>query len=184
MLSHGKRWQYAFRVFFSLIFHGRIADDILAAFAAPAAVAPAPARVQPVAPPAAVETPVESNARAAQILAILQRDGRLVDFLMEDLAAYSNEQVGAAVRDVHRGCRQALDKYATLAPVFEAVEGSTVTVDAGADAARVKVVGNVVGTPPFRGVLRHRGWDATRLELPPLPATGRTVLAPAEVELP
>ena len=180
MLSHGKRWQYAFRSFFSLIFHGRIADDILAEFAAP--VAPAPARVAPV-PPPPVETPVETNARAAQILAILQRDGRLVDFLMEDLAAYSNDQVGAAVRDVHRGCRQALDKYATLAPVFEAAEGSAVTVDASSDAARVKVVGNAAGSPPFRGVLRHRGWEATRLDLPPLPATGRTVLAPAEVEI-
>jgi hypothetical protein len=177
MISYGKRWQYAFRTFFSLIFHGRIADDIVAEFAAP--VAPAPARVAPVPPP-----PVETTARAAQILAILQRDGRLVDFLMEDLAAYSNDQVGAAVRDVHRGCRQALDKYATLAPLFDAAEGSTVTVEASSDAARVKVVGNAAGTPPFRGVLRHRGWEATRLDLPPLPATGRTVLAPAEVEIP
>jgi Domain of unknown function (DUF2760) len=174
MISHGTRWQYAFRAFFSLIFHGRIADDILAAFRTPAAAAPAR-----VAPPAAVET----TDRAAQILAILQRDGRLVDFLMEDLAAYSNEQVGAAVRDVHRGCRQALEKYATLAPVFDAAEGSMVTVDAGSDATRVKVVGNVAGAPPFRGVLRHRGWDATRLDLPPLPAIGRSVLAPAEVEI-
>ena len=183
MLSHGKRWQYAFRAFFSLIFHGRIADDILAAFAPPAA---APARVTAAPAPveARAESRVENNDRAAQILAILQRDGRLVDFLMEDLGAYSNEQVGAAVRDVHRGCRQALDKYATLAPVFDAAEGAAVTVDAGTDAARVKVVGNAAGSPPFRGVLRHRGWDATRLELPPLPATGRSVLAPAEVEIP
>ena len=176
MLSHGKRWQYAFRAFFSLIFHGRIADDILAAFAAP--VPAAPARVVP---PAA---PVDTTDRAAQMLAILQRDGRLVDFLMEDLAPYSNEQVGAAVRDVHRGCRQALDRYAALAPVFEAAEGATVTVEPGSDAARVKVVGNAAGSPPLRGVLRHRGWEAGRLELPPLPATGRSIIAPAEIEIP
>jgi hypothetical protein len=88
------------------------------------------------------------------------------------------------VRDVHRGCRQSLDKYVTLAPVFDAAEGSTVTVEAGSDAARMKIVGNAAGAPPFRGVLRHRGWEATRLDLPPLPATGRTVLAPAEVEIP
>ena len=176
MISHGKRWKYAFRAFFSLIFPGRIADDILAAFAAPAPPEPVrPAAVAPVA--------VETTDRAAQMLAILQRDGRLVDFLMEDLAAYSNEQVGAAVRDVHRGCRQALDRYATLAPVLEAAEGHTVTVDSGSDAARIKVVGNVAGSPPFRGVLRHRGWEASRLELPPLPATGRSVIAPAEVEV-
>lgn len=176
MISHGKRWKYAFRAFFSLIFHGRIADDILDAFR-PAAAPPAP-RV------AAAPPPVETADRATQMLALLQRDGRLVDFLMEDLGAYSNEQVGAAVRDVHRGCRQVLDKYAALAPVFEAAEGSTVTVEAGSEAARVKLVGNAAGSPPYRGVLQHRGWEATRLELPPLPATGRTVVAPAEVEVP
>jgi len=172
MLSHGKRWKYAFRAFFSLIFHGRIAGDILADFVPPAA-APAPA-----APP-----PVVSSDRAAQLLAILQRDGRLVDFLMEDLTPYQDAQVGAAVRDVHRGCREALDKYASLAPVLDLEEGSTVNVDRDNEPARIKVVGNVAGAPPYRGILRHRGWEVARLALPPLPATGRTVVAPAEVEV-
>ena len=175
MLSHGKRWKYAFRAFFSLIFHGRIADDILASFVAPPAAPVAPA---PVAPP-----PVESSDRAAQLLAILQRDGRLVDFLMEDLTPYQDVQVGAAVRDVHRGCREALDKYASLAPVMDLEEGSTVTVERDSEPARIKVVGNMAGAPPYHGVLRHRGWEVTRLALPPLPAAGRTVVAPAEVEV-
>ena len=175
MISHGKRWKYAFRAFFSLIFHGRIAGDILADFAPPAAAPPAPA---PAVPP-----PVESSDRAAQLLAILQRDGRLVDFLMEDLTPYQDAQVGAAVRDVHRGCREALDKYASLAPVLDLEEGSTVNVDGDNEPARIKVVGNVAGAPPYRGILRHRGWEVARLALPPLPATGRTVVAPAEVEV-
>ena len=175
MISHGKRWKYAFRVFFSLIFHGRIAGDILADFAAPAPAAPAAAPV--------VKAVPETADRAAQMLAILQRDGRLVDFLMEDLTAYQDAQIGAAVRDVHRGCREALDRYATLAPVLDEDEGSTVTIASGTEPARVKVVGNAAGTPPYRGVLRHRGWEATRLDLPPLPSTGRTVIAPAEVEV-
>jgi hypothetical protein len=175
MLSHGKRWKYAFRAFFSLIVHGRIADDILAAFAPPPAAPVAPA---PVAPP-----PVESSDRAAQLLAMLQRDGRLVDFLMEDLTPYQDAQVGAAVRDVHRGCREALARYASLAPVMDLEEGSTVTVERDSEPARVKVVGNLPGAPPYRGVLRHRGWEVTRLALPPLPATGRTIVAPAEVEV-
>ena len=174
MISHGKRWKYAFRVFFSLLFHGRIADDILADFAPP---------TPPLAAPVPVKIVTETTDRAAQVLAILQRDGRLVDFLMEDLAAYQDAQIGAAVRDVHRGCRDALTRYATLAPVLDEDEGSTVTIAAGTEPARVKVVGNLAGTPPYRGVLRHRGWEATRLELPPLPATGRTVIAPAEVEV-
>ena len=175
MISHGKRWKYAFRAFFSLIFHGRIAGDILADFAPPAAAPAAPAR--------AVLPPVESSDRAAQLLAILQRDGRLVDFLMEDLTPYQDGQVGAAVRDVHRGCREALDKYASLAPVLDLEEGSTVNVDGDNEPARIKVVGNVAGAPPYRGILRHRGWEVARLALPPLPATGRTVVAPAEVEV-
>lgn len=175
MISHGQRWKYAFRAFFSLIFHGRIADDILAAFRpsqpAPVAAAPAPAPV------------AETSDRATQLLAILQRDGRLVDFLMEDLTAYQDVQIGAAVRDVHRGCREALDKYASLTPVLDLEEGSSVNVERDSEPARIKVVGNTAGAPPYRGVLRHRGWEISRLNLPPLPATGRDVVAPAEVEV-
>jgi hypothetical protein len=177
MLSHGKRWKYAFRAFFSLIVHGRVADDILAALApqrvaAPAVPAPAPAA--PAAP--------DPGDRAIQILGLLQRDGRLVDFLMEDLTAYPDAQVGAAVRDVHANCRASLSRYVTLAPVIDTEEGGRMTVQAGADPARIKVVG-AVAAPPVSGVVRHRGWEAARLDLPPLPSTGRTLIAPAEVEL-
>ena len=176
MISHGRRWQYAFRALFSLIFKGDIADDILDAFRPR----------QPEAPPVPIlaRPPEDQGDRAVQLLAILQRDGRLVDFLMEDLAGYPDAQVGAAVRDVHASCRASLSRYVTLAPVLTDGEGASVLVDRGADAARIKVVGNVGGAPPYRGVLRHRGWDATRVELPPLPAAFRTVVAPAEVEVP
>lgn len=179
MISHGKRWKYAFRVFFSLIFHGRIARDILDDFVTPTpepAVA-APAAVAPVTAPAAL------TGSAVQMLALLQRDGRLVDFLMEDLASYPDAQIGAAVRDVHAGCRGALTRYLSLSAVMDADEGRPVTVEQGTDPARVKVVGNVAGSTPIRGVLRHRGWEVTRIELPPLPASGRTIVAPAEVEV-
>ena len=181
MISHGKRWKYAFRAFFSLIFHGRIAGDILADLAAPAAAAHAATAAAP--PVATAAPPPDAGDRAAQLLAILQRDGRLVDFLMEDLAAYQDGQIGAAVRDVHRGCRESLTKYVTLAPVLDTEEGSLFAVERDSDPARVKVVGNTAGVPPYRGIVRHRGWEATRLDLPPLPATGRTIVAPAEVEV-
>jgi hypothetical protein len=175
MISHGKRWKYAFRVFFSLLFHGRIADDILAAFM------PAPAGRAST--PAVPLTPAETSDRAVQMLALLQRDGRLVDFLMEDLTAYPDAQVGAAARDVHTGCRDSLTRYITLAPVLDEEEGRPVTVERGVDPARLKIVGNAPSAPPLRGVLRHRGWEATRIELPPLLSTGRTIVAPAEVEV-
>jgi hypothetical protein len=174
MIPFGRRVAYAFRAFFSILFHGRIADDIVAALVARPDLELNVVRV----------TPPDPIDRATQMLALLQRDGRLLDFLMEDLAAYPDAQVGAAVRDVHAGSRQALDRYFSLAPVMHEQEGQTVTVERGADAARVNVVGNVAGQPPYRGVLRHRGWEATRVELPPLPSTGRSILAPAEVEVP
>jgi hypothetical protein len=175
MISHGKRWKYAFRAFFSLIVDGRIAEDIVAAIQPTTATASASV---PSVPAAAAE----SSDRAVQILALLQRDGRLIDFLMEDLSTYADAQIGSAVRDVHAACRESLGRYMTLAPVMDEEEGHQTTIASGTDPARIKVVGNV-GAPPVRGVLRHRGWEAIRLELPPLPSAGRTIVAPAEIEV-
>jgi hypothetical protein len=175
MIPYWTRLKYAFSAFFALIDFGKIPDDILAATGQGATAPSAPAP-QPVAK-------AETTDRAVQMLAILQRDGRLVDFLMEDLTAYQDAQVGAAVRDVHAGCRAALARYATLAPVIDDEEGQPVTVERGTDPASVKVTGNVTGEPPYRGVLRHRGWQTTRVEMPPLPGSGRTIVAPAEVEV-
>jgi hypothetical protein len=177
MVSYGRRLKFAFRTFFSILDHSRIPPDVVEALVRPPEQPEPPRAAAP--PPAAAD----SNDRALQMLAILQRDGRLIDFLMEDLGTYSDAQIGAAVRDVHAGCRSALTRYLTLGPVIDDQEGQPVTVSAGTDPSTVKVVGNVAGAPPFRGVLRHRGWDASRAALPPLPSSGRSILAPAEVEV-
>jgi hypothetical protein len=175
MISHAKRWKYAFRAFFSLIVHGRIAEDILTAVQPTSATASTSVSSVPA-------VTAESGDRAVQILALLQRDGRLIDFLMEDLSTYADEQIGKAVRDVHAACRDSLGRYVTLAPIMDEDEGHQTTIASGSDPARFKVVGNV-GAPPVRGVLRHRGWEAIRLDLPPLPSAGRTIVAPAEIEV-
>lgn len=175
MVSYWRRVGFAFRTFFSILDHSRIPADVAADLGSQA---PTPS----MAPPA--PAPQETSHRAVQMLALLQRDGRLVDFLMEDLSAYQDAQVGAAVRDVHAGCRQVLTRYLTLQPVMDDDEGQMVTVEREADAARIKIIGNITGQPPYRGALRHRGWEASRIELPPVPASGRTVIAPAEVEIP
>ena len=122
---------------------------------------------------------------AAQMLSILQREGRLVDFLQEDLADYEDAQIGAAVRSIHQGCKSALAEHVKLEPVFQEPEGETVSVAAGFDAMAVRLTGNVSGNPPFRGILRHRGWRAARIELPRLSEDRSKdwVLAPAEVEV-
>jgi hypothetical protein len=174
MIPYGRRLKFAFRTFFSILDHSRIPDDVVAAMVERERTAPPAA---PTAPPA------DSTDRALQMLAILQRDGRLIDFLMEDLGGYADAQIGAAARDVHAGCRDALERYVSLQAVLEDEEGRPVTIERGADPASVKVVGSVAGAPPYRGVLRHRGWQATRVDLPPLPSAGRTILAPAEVEI-
>jgi len=121
-----------------------------------------------------------------RILAVLQRDGRLVDFLQEDIDALPDAQIGAAVRDIHRGCRKALRDYLTVEPVLSAPEESTVDVPADFDPAAIRLTGNVSGSPPFQGVLRHHGWRVKAVHLPVLPGAKdeSAVLAPAEVEIP
>jgi hypothetical protein len=120
-----------------------------------------------------------------RVLAVLQRDGRLVDFLQEDIDAYTDAQIGAAVRDIHRGCRKALLEYLTIEPVLGAQEGEPVTIPPDFDPAAIRLSGNVSGAPPFRGVLKHHGWRVKSVQLPVLPGTRGdvAVLAPAEVEI-
>jgi Domain of unknown function (DUF2760) len=138
---------------------------------------------EPVATAAAPPVDEQSD-RAIQMLALLQRDGRLIDFLMEDLGPYSDAQIGAAVRDVHAGCRGALTRYVTLEPILSGKEGDQTSVTQNLDPAAVRLVGNVTGRPPFPGTLLHRGWCATRMELPPLGApAGRRIVAQAEIEV-
>jgi hypothetical protein len=120
-----------------------------------------------------------------RVLAVLQRDGRLVDFLQEDIDPYTDAQIGAAVRDIHRGCRKALRDYFTVEPVLGASEGEPVTVAPDFDPAAIRLTGNVAGSPPFRGVLKHHGWRVKAVHLPVLPGArdDSSVLAPAEVEI-
>lgn len=133
---------------------------------------------EPVAPPA----PPSSDA-ALRLLALLQQEGRLVDFLLEDIAAYDDAQVGAAVRSIHAGCRAVLDERVALERILEGEDGATVAVPEGFDAAAIRVTGNVAGKPPFRGTLQHNGWRVVRINLPES-STDARIVAPAEVEVP
>jgi len=125
----------------------------------------------------------EPNA-GLQLLGLLQKEGRLIDFLEEDVGTYSDAEVGAAARVVHEGCKQTLGQYFTIEAVRTEAEGSRVTLAEGFDASAVRLAGNVVGQAPFTGSLVHRGWRVTETRLPQV-AAGHdlTILAPAEVEL-
>jgi len=184
MMGLGKRISYASRCFFSILLNGRIPQNVaLELVTAPAVLAATTHTSKPGAEEAG-EKPLESFDRAVQMLALLQRDGRLIDFLTEDVAPYPDTQLGAAARSVHESCRQVLERYVKLEPIIASDEDHPVTVEAGFDPASVKVIGNVTGKPPLRGLLRHRGWRATEVSLPSLPeGFGRYVVAPAEVEI-
>ena len=124
------------------------------------------------------------EAGALAVLALLQREGRLVDFLQQDVASFGDDEIGAAARVVHAGCKKALAEHATIAQVFSEPEGAKVEIAEGYEPASVKLVGDVKGAPPFAGTLRHRGWRASRLALPePVAGYDVRILAPAEVEL-
>jgi hypothetical protein len=125
----------------------------------------------------------EPNA-ALQLLGLLQRDGRFIDFLEEEVTAYSDSEVGAAARVVHEGCRKALQQHFTIESVRPEPEGERVTLGQGFDASAVRPTGKVVGEPPFSGRLTHKGWRVTNVKLPKV-AAGHdlSILAPAEVEL-
>lgn len=121
---------------------------------------------------------------ALHVLAVLQREGRFVDFLQEDLTAFSDAEVGAAARAVHEGCRRTFASYLTLEPVYGDPEGASIVVEQGFNPAAVRLTGNVVGSPPFKGSLRHHGWRVTGMKLPrPPEGQDPAILAPAEVEL-
>jgi hypothetical protein len=121
---------------------------------------------------------------ALQVLTLLQQNGRFVDFIQEDLAAYSDADIGAAARVVHEGSRKVLAEYFTLVPVRDEAEGSRITLAVGFDSASVRLTGNVTGEPPFSGTLIHRGWRAAEVNLPRLaPGHDASIIAAAEVEL-
>jgi hypothetical protein len=137
------------------------------------------------APPPAVSAN-QAEAEVVAFLATLQEKGRLVDFLMDDIAAYDNAQVGAAARVVHQGCRAVLREHLKIHPIRDEAEGAKVTVAVGYPADEYRLVGKIGGKPPFTGTLVHRGWKTESVKLPRIVSSGGDrlpTLAPAEVEL-
>ncbi len=119
-----------------------------------------------------------------QLLGLLQREGRLIDFLQEDIEPYDDAQIGAAVREVHRGCRAALMDTLELKPILDAGEGNEVEIEEDFDPSKIRLIGNLHGNPPYKGIIRHSGWRFTRLNLPKWTSKEKTdVIAPAEVEI-
>jgi hypothetical protein len=141
-------------------------------------------KVEPLLQPQQPEAAAKPSGAPLRFLALLQREGRLVDFLMEDIQNYSDEQVGAAVRDIHRQCQAALKEHLALQPVLGQSEGGSVEVPSGFDPSAIRLTGNVTGQPPFRGTVQHHGWRVKEIKLgPPPEGQDEFVLMPAEVEM-
>jgi hypothetical protein len=171
----------AFRAFFNLLFHGELSAELLKDLNLSRRSAATTTTAAPKAAPAAPVTKTSDG--ALQLLAILQRDSRLIDFLMEDITGYADDQVGAAVRELHDQCRDSVGRYVALQPVIDGVEGAF-TQAPSKDPNLVKFVGNVPATPPSGGILRHKGWRASKVDLPALAGKqDATIIAPAEIEI-
>ena len=140
-------------------------------------------------PPVAVAPPApaanQAEAEVVAFFALLQEKGRFVDFLMDDVTAYDDAQVGAAARVVHQGCREVLREHFKITPVSDAAEGSRVTVPAGYAPDEYRLLGKLSGEPPFSGTLVHKGWKTESVRLPRIIKGGARLpgIAPAEVEL-
>lgn len=148
--------------------------------------APPPTLAAPPPPPALPPPSTDQqHAGALFLLGLLQREGRLLDFVKDDITAFSDADIGAAARVVHAGCKKVIAQYLAVSPVVKDEEGASITVPQGFDANRFRLTGNVTGQGPWKGSLKHHGWEATKVEVPPAPLTVDVkVLAPAEVELP
>ena len=177
------RISLAFGTFFSILSDGQFAARVQALRAGERRAEPsAPAPVTPQAVPVPLREAAPDG--ALQLLGLLQREARFIDFIQEDVASYADADIGAAVRVVHEGCRKVLRDNFTISAVRDEAEGSRITLPAGFDAAAIRVTGNVVGQPPFTGSITHRGWRVSEVRLPRL-AAGHDlrIVAAAEVEL-
>ena len=168
-VSVSRRVKLAWRVLLDAAFAGQVEARSRASEAKPAGPSLPPERV---------------HASGLMLLAALQREGRLIDFLQQDVAAFSDEEVGAAARVVHAGCRTVLRQSFELEPASPDAEGAPMTVPPEFDAQRIRLTGNISGQPPFKGTLKHHGWVARAIRLPAVSdALDPRVIAPAEVEL-
>ncbi len=176
-----RRVSLAFAAFFGVLGNAGLAAQFVALRRGEIATSPASTPTSPPAVAALRDTAPDS---ALQLLALLQREARLIDFAREDLGSYADAQIGAAARVVHEGCAKVLREHFDIVPVRDEPEGSRITLPTGFDAAAVRLTGNVVGQAPFSGSLSHRGWRVADVRLPQLAERHDTrVLAPAEVEL-
>lgn len=169
-------------VVLSAIFAVIVSKALKSAPARPPEAPPATAAPEPVKAPPAEQVSFEPG--AVQALSLLQKEGRLIDFLMEDISGFDDRQVGAAVRNIHKECRKAIAEHMDIEPVLPEREGDEVVVREGFDPSALRLTGTIVGAPPFKGTVRHSGWKISAMRMPPIPKSQDPhIVEPAEVEI-
>ncbi len=142
------------------------------------------AKVEPVLVPEPIK-PVKPSGAPLRLLSLLQRDGRVLDFFLEDISGATDDQIGAGVRELHKKARHVIEEHLVLEPVIGKEEGATVEIPQGFDPSAIRLTGNVTGKPPFKGTLKHHGWRVKEFKLPPPPeGQDEFIVMPADVELP
>ena len=170
------------RAFWGLTIAGRARDDSTFDAEVKRLLGESPAAAAPHGSATAAKA---ASAESLRILALLQSESRLIDFLMEDIQSVSDPaQIGLAVKEIHRKAQETLRQYLTITPILSGDEGTSVTVPVGFDPAAIRLLGQVTGQPPFTGSLQHPGWKVTEIRLPALAsAQPSLVLQPAEVQI-
>lgn len=184
-----RRLAFAWGLFFQVLFSGRKAAALAAqssgvAAANTAQVAASRLTGEDNRTVASVESPASATSGAVMLLALFQQEGRLVDFLQQELTGFEDAEVGAVARTVHEGCRKVLQAHVRLSPIRDESEGDSVSLPVGFDARMVKLTGDVAGEGTLTGVLRHRGWKAEEVTFPQeAGGVASLIVCPAEVEL-
>ncbi|OHB82012.1 MAG: hypothetical protein A2W31_05350 [Planctomycetes bacterium RBG_16_64_10] len=181
-----RRLWLALRVFFRTLFNGAVAEQAERLLDGTPETGPAvTVRVPGARPKAVAAPPVPTRSDAITLLASLQREARFVDFVQESLGNYSDAQIGAVARDVHRGCAEVLERLFAIRPLLAEHEDDPVDIPRGFDPGCYQLTGQVEGEPPFRGRLVHHGWRATTCKLATWSGSDAAarIVAPAEIQL-
>lgn len=125
------------------------------------------------------------RSEAVTLLSALQRDARLIDFLMENITTYDDAQIGAAVRDVHKKSKDSLQKMFAIESASSLTESNNTKVPENFDQGLYTLTGKVSGKGPFNGTVEHAGWKITKAEIPLWNGSpeSATIIAPIEVEV-
>jgi hypothetical protein len=127
------------------------------------------------------------DAEILHLMRLLQEKGRLVDFLMEDITSYQDNQVASAARVVHQGCRNLLQQYFEIASIHDAPEGAEIDLNGDFDRQRYRLLGSIPKADSYRGKVVHRGWQTKSIKLPRVQdeeeSLNTNVISPVDVEV-